>query len=372
MQSKYIPPYTAVGLTSETKFIQHRDEIPAIIDEIANLARTAVFFSSFELPVKLVALTEGALQGFIDEVLDMSANDFIRDIAISLEGPEVQKLKELAIELNVYLAFQARTFDDKYEDRFFNQNVLLNPKGEIILQHYKNTVLYPSEHSTTPHDVLDQWVEEKGNELDAFYPVADTDIGKIGFAMAMDGSYPEYVRGIAMNGGELLIRVSLPAPIASKFEIQNRAHALNNTMYVLGVLGGNASMDDTSPIDIMGGASHVVDYQGNIIGSKQSPNKSFVAGTIDIEQLREFRITSPIMNWIKDLRSEIIAPIYNKQILPANMNRTNTAYNAESYTKEVLNGQVKLMLERGIFTPPSSPNWEERIVGATNNNEESE
>lgn len=364
MKSSYIAPYTAVGITSETKFINHRSEIPAIIDEISNIARTAKFFSEFELPVKLITLTEGALQGFNDEVHDMSAKDYISSIAISIDGPEVQQLKELAIELNVYLAFQARTYDDKYQDRFFNQNILLSPKGKVVLQHYKNTVLYPSEHSTTPHDVLDQWVEERGNGLDAFYPVADTAIGKVGFAMAMDGSYPEYVRGIAMNGGELLIRVSLPAPIAGKFEIQNRAHALNNTMYVLGVLGGNAAIDETSPIDIMGGASHLIDYKGNIIAEKQSPNKSFVAGTVDIEQLREFRITSPIMGWIKDLRAEIIAPIYSKQILPANMNANGTAYNAESYTKEVLNGQVKLMLERGVFTAPSAPGWEDRMVGA--------
>lgn len=364
MTSKFIPPFTAVGITSDTKFIKHRKEIPAIIEEISDIARTAVFFGSSELPVRLVALTEGALQGFTDEVLDMNPQDYIDSIALDVDGQEVQMLRDLAIELNVYLAFQARTFHEDFEGRYFNENILLAPTGETVLRHFKNSVLYPCEHSTTPHDVFDQWVAKKGDDLNSFFPVADTEIGKIGFSMAMEGSYPEYVRGVAMNGAEILIRMSLPHPTATKFELQNRAHGLNNTMYVLGIQVGNALMGDSTSLDLAGGGSHIIDYHGNVISNKNSPNKSFVAGEIGIEQLREFRITSPIMNWIKDLRTEIIAPIYRDSILPVNMNAEGTAYNTETYTTEVLNSQVKLMLERGVFTPPSTPGWEDRIVGS--------
>jgi len=34
------------------------------------------------------------------------------------------------------------------------------------------------EHSVTPHNVYDRWVELYGETLDAFYPVADTEIGR--------------------------------------------------------------------------------------------------------------------------------------------------------------------------------------------------
>ena len=34
-----------------------------------------------------------------------------------------------------------------------------------------------------------------GRTLDAFYPVADTEIGRLGVLMANEGSYPENARG---------------------------------------------------------------------------------------------------------------------------------------------------------------------------------
>ena len=40
--------------------------------------------------------------------------------------------------------------------------------------------LLPVEHSVTPHNVWDKWIELYGRNLDAFYPVADTEIGRSG------------------------------------------------------------------------------------------------------------------------------------------------------------------------------------------------
>ena len=53
--------------------------------------------------------------------------------------------------------------------------------------------------------------------------------------MANEGSYPENARALAMNGAEVLYRGSIPHPAASNyyFEIQNRARALDNNLYIL-------------------------------------------------------------------------------------------------------------------------------------------
>lgn len=362
--SKYIPPYTVVGLTPQTYFIKHRDEIPAIVREIEGLAKAAFWLSNSQAPVKLLVLTEGALQGFRDEVHPITAEHYIENIALEIDGPEIAQIRELAKKFNVFLAFQARTVRPEFPGRFFNENILLDPKGEIILRHYKNSVLYPCEHSTTPHDVLDKWTEIHGNNLDAFFPVAKTEIGNIGFSMAMEGSYPEYVRGSAMNGAEVLIRMCLPQPHATQFEIQNRAHALNNTMYVIGNQGGICTVEpEDQPIDLMGGASHIVNYRGEILDQKSSSLRSYIASEINIEALREFRISSPMMNWIKDLRTEIISPIYKQSIVEPNMNLEKTTYDTEEFAAEVLSSRVNLMIERGVFTPPSEENWRDRIVG---------
>ena len=78
----------------------------------------------------------------------------------------------------------------EFPDRFFNVGFAIDPNGEIILKHYKLSTLYPVEHSVTPHDVWDKWIELYGQTLDAFFPVADTEIGRLGVMMANEGSYP--------------------------------------------------------------------------------------------------------------------------------------------------------------------------------------
>ena len=65
-----------------------------------------------------------------------------------------------------------------------------------------------------PDNVWDRWIELYGRNLDAFYPVADTEIGRLGFLMANEGSYPENARGLAMNGAEVVYRGPYPHPHA--------------------------------------------------------------------------------------------------------------------------------------------------------------
>jgi beta-ureidopropionase len=132
-----------------------------------------------ELPVRLIALPEGALQGFNDEVLDLD---------------HVQYARERAIDI-----------PPDWKDRFFNVGFILDPKGEFILRHYKVSPLFPVEHSVCPHDIFDWWVERYGLTLDAFWPVADTEIGRLGIMMSNEGSYPENARALALDGAEVVI-----------------------------------------------------------------------------------------------------------------------------------------------------------------------
>ena len=146
----------------------------------------------------------------------------------------------------------------------------------------------------TPHNVWDKWIELYGRTLDAFYPVADTAIGRLGFLMANEGSYPENARGLAMNGAEVVYRGPYPHPHTGNglFEIQNRARALDNNLYLIACNVGTYYLDAESdvPIDTFGGGSAVIDYRGQVIGRHAySGGSSWVAGTVDVEALRRFR-----------------------------------------------------------------------------------
>ena len=83
-----------------------------------------------------------------------------------------------------------------------NSEFIVGPDGKVCYQHQKNIVLHV-EHSTTPHDVYDDWIAEHGDSLEAFFPVAKTEIGNIAGTVGVEGAFPESYRAFAMNGAEI-------------------------------------------------------------------------------------------------------------------------------------------------------------------------
>ena len=236
---------------------------------------------------------------------------------------------------------QAKARHPEWEDRFFNVGFILDPQGEVILQHYKTTPLFPVEHSVCPHDIYDWWVDRYGRNLDAFWPVVDTPIGRMGIMMANEGSYPENARALAMNGAELVYRASIPHPAASNdyFEVQTRARALDNNMYVLAPNVGTyyLTADSDTPIDTFGGASMIVDYRGQIVGKHPySGVSSWVCGPVNIEALRHHRSSSLWTNWMKDLRTELYQIVYENPIYPKNLYLEREPYKHAEYRREVI------------------------------------
>ncbi len=61
-----VRPYTVVGLIPTVRGIRKRDDIAINLGHIAHMVKAAAWLSSLELPVRLIALPEGALQGFND------------------------------------------------------------------------------------------------------------------------------------------------------------------------------------------------------------------------------------------------------------------------------------------------------------------
>jgi beta-ureidopropionase len=63
--------------------------------------------------------------------------------------------------------------------------------------------------------------EKYGRKLQTCWPVVDTDICRLGIMMANEGSYPENVRALALNGAEVVYRASYPHPATGNeiFEI---------------------------------------------------------------------------------------------------------------------------------------------------------
>lgn len=353
-----IRPYNAVGLIPTVRGIRKREDIRLNLDHIRDLVHAAFWLSSLDIPVRLIAVPEGALQGFNDEVLDLDHVQFARECAIDIPGEETEALGRIAKENGAFVMAQAKARHPELKDRFFNVGFIIDPSGEVILKHYKVSPLFPVEHSVCPHDVYDWWVERYGRNLDAFWPVVDTDIGRLGIMMANEGSYPENARALALNGAEVVYRASYPHPGTSSdmFEIQTRARALDNNMYVVAPNMGTYHLfaEQPIPIDTFGGRSIIADYKGRIAGRQDyGAGSTWVNGVIDIEALRHHRANALWDNWMKDLRTELYQQLYEKPIYPKNLYLDREPMKHAEYREKVINGQVRLMHERGVWVRPS-------------------
>src|SRR5262245_10674842 len=93
-----IKPYTAVGLIPTVRGIRRRADIGINRGHLSHLVKAAPWLSSLDLPVRLIAFPEGALQAFNDEVLDLEHAQFARDCAIDIPGEETAALGQIARE----------------------------------------------------------------------------------------------------------------------------------------------------------------------------------------------------------------------------------------------------------------------------------
>ena len=86
-----IKPYTAVGLIPTVRGIRRRKDIKLNLEHLKHLVKAASWLSSLDLPVRLIAFPEGALQAFNDEVLDLDHATFARECAIDIPGEETDE-----------------------------------------------------------------------------------------------------------------------------------------------------------------------------------------------------------------------------------------------------------------------------------------
>lgn len=352
-----VEQYMALALQPAMRGATNRTEIQYNLEHISDLIDAAVWLSEIDLPVQLITIPEGAIQGFTDEAFDWDHEQYVDEMAIDLPGPETEFLGAKAKQHGAYVVAQAKCRHPEFPRNFFNCAFVIDPNGDVIHRHHKLQV-FAREHSTVPHDVWDRWVELYGDSLDAFYPVTDTPIGRIGTLICMEGSYPETARGLAMNGAEVIYRPSYPEPYTSNglWEVQNRARALDNTCYIVApnVASYRLLPEKEIPIDVFGGGSMIVDYQGRVISNHlYGGTASYAAAIVDVEALRQYRARSLWGNWLKDLRTEQYRCIYRETLFEPNLYLDGPHKNRHAEMDELNREAIERMFERGIWARPS-------------------
>jgi beta-ureidopropionase len=362
VNSQPLAPFLAIGLSTIVTGISRRAHIRHNLETIEEAIHAAVSICGINMPVKIIALAEGALTGFTDEIFDLPHVACARDLFIDVPGEETEHLGRLARLYGTYIIAQCKArWPEIMPDRFFNTLFVISPDGRVVHKAAKNHI-WSRERSCTPHDVYDRWVQHFGDGLDAFYPVLRTpDIGVIGTICCSDGEYPEAVRALSFNGAEIVYRPSEAMPMTGStypgggsWMIQNRAHSEFNSVYMLCPNIGPVYLSPSSrhPVDIAGGNSHIVDYRGNIISYSASAANTMTAAIIDIEALRQFRAMNLNSNWTKDLRTELFRRMYEQPIHPKNLWMSDDPKGHRA-VDEIYRANIERLYDRGTWTRPS-------------------
>jgi predicted amidohydrolase len=240
-----------------------------------------------------------------------TAEELHDKLAMPIPNEHTDRYRAKARERGVWV--QTASFlerDDRYPGHVFNTTCLIGPDG-LLSRYRKVHPWIPWEVHTSPHDL-------PGYD-EPLFPVADTEIGRLGVATCYDWLFPECIRQLALGGAEVLIRVSAymdpwgATPPMDWWTLVNRCRALENLAYVVAANQG-ARADHYPPFTWPGG-SMVVDYDGRVLSQADpGPGEKIVVGPVDLAALRAERQRRRGHHMLAHLRTEAYAayrhPVY--------------------------------------------------------------
>ena len=140
---KAVAPYMAVGLSTVVHGIAERKHIKRNLETIEENIHAAVSMVNVNMPVKAIALAEGALTGFTDEAFDLPHTLAAKEFFIDIPGEETEFLARLARLYETYIIVQCKARCPEVMDkRFFNTLFIISPAGEIVHKAAKNQLRF--------------------------------------------------------------------------------------------------------------------------------------------------------------------------------------------------------------------------------------
>jgi predicted amidohydrolase len=289
--------YLAAACSTDFPNPQDRSEIAGRVDRMLSMIDAAVVGYEPFGDVRLVAFPEFAHAAPIY----LTPHELSAKLAVPVPNEHTDRYVRKAKERKVFI--QTGSFleaDPKYPGHVFNTTCLIGPDG-LLYKYRKVNPWIPWEVHASPHDIE--------GYAEPMFPVADTEIGKVGCAICYDWLFPEAIRELALNGAEVLVRVSAymdpwgATPPMDWWTVVNRCRALENTAFVVASNQG-ASLANYPPFSWPGG-SMVVDYDGRILAQADpGPGEKIVVAPVDIAALRAERERRTGHHMLGHLRTE--------------------------------------------------------------------
>jgi predicted amidohydrolase len=176
----------------------------------------------------VIVAPEGFLEGYVGNQGRTPNLDPVRylDVAEPLDGPWLQKVKSLAMELNAHLMLG---FAERRGKEVFNSVVMFSPSGERLI-HYSKT-----------HTMNDEPFNTKGD----VFPVVETPFGKVGTLICFDRQVPETARILALKGARILL-VPAWGSSSEMNDVMMRVRAYENNVWLAFVHPDRALIIDPS------------------------------------------------------------------------------------------------------------------------------
>lgn len=261
-----------------------RDEIAQRVSKFLGMVDRAVVGYAPFFDIRLVVFPEFAhAVPIYDNLADLR-----RHLAVPIPNEHTDRYVAKARERNLYI--QTGSFlevDPRWPEAIFNTTCLIGPEG-LIGRYRKVHPWLPWELHASPEDLLGQGYDEP------LFPVFETAIGRLGVATCYDWLFPESTRALALNGAEVLIRISAymdpwgATPPLDWWTLFNRARAVENLCHVVACNQG-ASASNYPPFSWPGG-SMIVDYDGRILSQADpGPGEKIVVGPVDLAAQRAER-----------------------------------------------------------------------------------
>jgi predicted amidohydrolase len=292
--------YYAAACQTDLPNPRNRDGIVRQVNHMLAMIDRAVQGYAPFAPVRLVVFPEfghaAPIYPTVEELHDR--------LAVPIPNEHTERYHQKARQLGIYV--QTASFlekDDRHPGHVFNTTCLIGPEG-LLTRYRKVHPWIPWEVHTSPHD-LPGYREE-------LFPVAETEIGRLGAATCYDWLFPEAIRQLALAGAEVLVRVSAymdpwgATPPLDWWTVVNRCRALENLAFVVAANQG-ARAEHYPPFTWPGG-SMVVDYDGRILAQADpGPGEKIVIGPIDLAALRAERDYRRGHHMLAHLRTEAYA-----------------------------------------------------------------
>jgi len=302
-----IDRYYAAACQTDLPCPLHRSELPARVGYLLGMIDQAVVGYEPFFDVKLVVFPEFAHTPPRYE----TAEELLDKLAVPIPNEHTDRYIAKARQRGIFI--QTGTFleiDSRWPGEVFNTTCLIGPDG-LLSKYRKVNPWIPWEVHASPHDL-------PGYD-EPMFPVVETEIGKLGAAICYDWLFPEAIRALALQGAEVLIRVSAymdpwgATPPMDWWTLFNRARAVENLAYVVASNQG-ASASNYPPFSWPGG-SMIVDFDGRILSQADpGPGEKIVVGPIDLATLRAERERRRGHHLLSHLRTEAYTKLYSRPI----------------------------------------------------------